>query len=104
MQVVAKKDPEDRGRPSEHMSIGAWAVLVVLVALLAATMVVVYLGWTLGSEADVPITGYVAMAIGVVLSLAVGFGLMALVFYSSRKGYDEPPILLESKENNSESD
>jgi hypothetical protein len=29
----------------------------------------------------------------VILSLAVGFGLMALLFCSSRKGYDEPPVL-----------
>jgi len=33
------------------------------------------------------------MILGVVLSLAVGCGLMALLFYSSRHGYDEqhPP-------------
>ena len=30
------------------------------------------------------------MILGVVLSLVVGCGLMALVFYSSRHGYDEP--------------
>ena len=34
------------------------------------------------------------MGFGVIISLAVGFGLMALVFYSSRKGYDEPPVLI----------
>jgi hypothetical protein len=28
-------------------------------------------------------------------SLVVGVGLMALVFYSSRKGYDEPPVLIQ---------
>jgi len=36
-----------------------------------------------------PAVGYAAMAVGVVLSLLVGFTLMALVFYSSRYGYDE---------------
>jgi hypothetical protein len=34
------------------------------------------------------------MAFGVIISLAVGFGLMALLFYSSRRGYDEPPVLI----------
>ena len=34
------------------------------------------------------------MAPGVIVSLAVGFGLMALIFYNSRKGYDEPPVLI----------
>lgn len=31
------------------------------------------------------------MILGIVFSLVVGVGLMGLVFYSSRKGYDEPP-------------
>ena len=31
------------------------------------------------------------MALGVVFSLVVGCGLMALVFYSSRSGYDATP-------------
>jgi hypothetical protein len=32
-----------------------------------------------------------AMALGVLFTIAVGVGLMALIFYSSRSGYDEPP-------------
>jgi hypothetical protein len=35
--------------------------------------------------------GYIAMALGIFFSLVVGIGLMTLVFYSSRAGYDEPP-------------
>jgi membrane glycosyltransferase len=77
-----------------RMGAGSWAVLIVLLLMLAATFVIVYLGWTHAKDADVPISGYVAMAIGVIVSLAVGFGLMALIFYSSRKGYDEPPVLI----------
>ncbi len=37
----------------------------------------------------IPFYGYVAIAGGVLFSLAVGGGLMALVFYSSRHGYDD---------------
>jgi hypothetical protein len=33
--------------------------------------------------------GWTAMVLGVVLSLIVGVGLMALVFFSSRHGYDD---------------
>lgn len=36
------------------------------------------------------------MALGMVFSLLVGVGLMALVFYSSRAGYDEPAKLIGS--------
>jgi hypothetical protein len=37
----------------------------------------------------IPLYGYVAIAGGVIFSLLLGGGLMALVFYSSRHGYDD---------------
>ncbi|WP_426612810.1 hypothetical protein [Bradyrhizobium sp. McL0616] len=76
------------------MAGGTWTILIVLLLLLAATLLIAVVGWSLASGTDVPASGYVALAIGVIFSLAVGFGLMGLVFYSSRKGYDEPPVLL----------
>jgi hypothetical protein len=87
------------GLPAEvftkaRMGAGSWTILIVLISLLAGTLVIVYFGWMAGEGTEVPTSGYVAMAIGVIFSLAVGFGLMALVFYSSRKGYDEPPVLV----------
>jgi hypothetical protein len=33
--------------------------------------------------------GYVAMALGIIVTLALGMGLMALVFYSNREGHDQ---------------
>ena len=79
---------------SSKLGSGNWTILFVLVSLLGLTVFVAYIGWTFAGDADVPESGYVALALGVVLSLAVGFGLMTLVFYSSRKGFDEPPILV----------
>lgn len=76
------------------MTAGSWTILIVLMLMLTATLVVAVLGWSSGSGADVPASGYVALALGVLFSLAVGIGLMGLVFYSSRRGYDEPPSLL----------
>jgi hypothetical protein len=60
-------------------------------ALLAAAGWYGYQGLTV--DPDVPISkhGYIAMGLGFVFTLAVGIGLMALLFYSSRAGYDEPP-------------
>ena len=81
-----------------RLGVGSWTIIVILVVLLGATGFVAYLGWTLGSGADVPISGYVSMALGVVLSLAVGFGLMGLVFYSSRRGYDEAPVYITTED------
>jgi flagellar basal body-associated protein FliL len=79
---------------SARMGVGSWIILIVLLSLLVATGVVIYIGWTLGNGTDMPTSGYAAMALGVIISLAVGFGLMALIFYSSRKGYDEPPVMI----------
>jgi mannitol-specific phosphotransferase system IIBC component len=77
-----------------RLGVGSWTIIVVLLLLLAGTIAAIYLGWRLASGTDVPASGYAAMALGVIVSLAVGFGLMALIFYSSRKGYDEPPVLI----------
>jgi membrane protein DedA with SNARE-associated domain len=85
------------------MGVGSWIILIVLLSLLVATGVVIYLGWTLGNGTDVSTSSYVAMVLGVVISLAVGFGLMALLFYSSRKGYDEPPVMIVPENDSTES-
>jgi hypothetical protein len=89
-----KNDSEPDVPLSSRLGVGSWTILIILFLLLAATFVIIYLGWTLANGTDVPASGYVAMAFGVIVSLAVGFGLMALIFYSSRKGYDEPPVLI----------
>jgi formate hydrogenlyase subunit 3/multisubunit Na+/H+ antiporter MnhD subunit len=71
------------------MSLGSWTIAIILVVLLAAAGVVAYLGWT--SESGPPLPGwmYAMMALGIGFSLVIGIGLMALVFYSSRHGYDD---------------
>jgi hypothetical protein len=73
------------------LTLSAWALILTLVALLIFAAVVAYLGWTSAPDTVVPASGYVALVLGVVFSLFVGIGLMSLVFYSSRHGYDEPP-------------
>ncbi|WP_426437407.1 hypothetical protein [Bradyrhizobium genosp. P] len=74
-------------------SAGGWIVIAVLLLLLGAAGFVAYRGLTV-ANVDVPESGYIAMAFGVIFSLIVGVGLMVLVFYSSRKGYDEPPAVV----------
>jgi flagellar basal body-associated protein FliL len=105
-QIGVMKYTGDKDRTSTmpaRMGVGSWIILIVLVLLLVATGVVVYLGWTLANGADVPTSGYAAMVFGVIISLTVGFGLMALLFYSSRKGYDEPPVLIVPEDDSGES-
>jgi hypothetical protein len=71
----------------------AGKIALVAVPLLAMLVVAIWYAaraWTALSGPPMPATGYVAMTIGIVFSLVVGCGLMALLFYSNRHGYDEP--------------
>ena len=101
------KDTGDNDRTLTIMSArtgaGSWIILIVLLSLLVATVFVIHFGWTLGNDTDVPTSGYAAMAFGVIISLAVGFSVMALVFYGSRKGYDEPPVMIVPEDDSMES-
>ncbi len=64
-------------------------IIVPLFALLAVALWFAGSSWEHFSGEPIPAYGYVAIAGGVIFSLLVGGGLMGLVFYSSRHGYDE---------------
>ena len=64
-------------------------VAVPLLALLALSVWFAVVAWTRLGGDEIPTYGYVAIAGGVLFSLLVGGGLMALVFYSNRHGYDD---------------
>ncbi len=70
--------------------IGTIALVAVLLGLLAASVWFAVHTWTSVEGPPMPAAGYVAMTLGVVFSIVLGFGLMGLIFYSSRHGYDEP--------------
>jgi Zn-dependent protease with chaperone function len=77
--------------PNKKLRIaGGIALIVALFAMLVAAGWHALTAWNGASGAPMPTTGYVAMALGIVFSLVVGCGLMALLFYSSRHGYDDP--------------
>ncbi|MBI4367586.1 MAG: hypothetical protein HY543_12290 [Deltaproteobacteria bacterium] len=64
-------------------------IIVALFALLALAVWFAVAAFShLGGDA-IPLYGYVAIAGGVLVSLLIGGGLMALVFYSNRHGYDD---------------
>ncbi len=66
------------------------AFVVPLLAILAAALWFAAGAWTAVSGPPMPAGGYIAMILGIVFSLIIGCGLMALLFYSSRHCYDEP--------------
>jgi hypothetical protein len=65
------------------------AMVAVLFAILVAAGWLASRTWTAISGPPMPLAGYAAMILGIVFSLVIGCGLMALVFYSSRHGYDD---------------
>ncbi len=70
--------------------LGTIALIVPLLAILVAAGWFAASAWVSVEGPPMPATGYLAMALGVVFSLIVGCGLMALLFYSNRHGYDDP--------------
>ena len=69
---------------------GKTLIVVALLGLLALAAWVAYQQWTLAAV-DMPGWGWAMLVVGGVFLLLIGFGLMALMFYSSRYGYDEAP-------------
>ena len=84
----------------EGKSIGttSWIAIVVLVVLLGLALVGAYYAFTLNSDIPLPESGYMAMTFGVIVTIVIGVGLMVLIFYSSRTGYDAPPTLRKEDE------
>ena len=72
-----------------------WLAIAGLLGLLGVALWVAYRQWTL-VDVDLPGWAWMAIGLGVALALLVGGGLMALIFYSSRKGYDEPARKIET--------
>ncbi len=59
---------------------------LVLGGMLAVVMFGVLTEW---DASAMSIHGWIALALGTFVSLAVGGGLMALLFHSARRGYDD---------------
>ena len=55
--------------------------------LLALAVYILISGWSSAGDASTEISaaGWVAMGLGILATLALGIGLMALIFYSNRK-------------------
>jgi hypothetical protein len=83
--------------PQRTFPIDRWLVIAALMGLLGLTLWAAYRQWIL-VDVDVPAWAWISLAFGAFLSILVGGGLMALIFYSSRKGYDEPPHKIEPPE------
>lgn len=67
-----------------------WIAVAVAVAVVIAVIAAVFGLWADLGDSGMSTGGWIAMLLGVLATLALGIGLMALVFISNRRGYDEP--------------
>ena len=74
------------------MKPSAGAIAIVVAVVIVALVVTISVGnWNFVGNSGIDLNGWIALILGVVVTLVVGIGLMALVFISNRRGYDEPP-------------
>ena len=64
-------------------------IIFCLLALLGVTVGWAIWGWQQTAGTAMGFHGWLAMILGIVFTIVVGCGLMGLMFYSSRYGYDE---------------
>jgi hypothetical protein len=83
------KSAED-SHSSPERPLGPWGIvaLVALLGFLAWAIWYAVHTWALLGGVGISSTGWLFLVLGVVFTIAVGSGLMALLFYSSRKGKD----------------
>jgi hypothetical protein len=62
--------------------------VAIAAAILAVVIVMMASVWSGLGDIGMSAAGWVALVLGVLATLALGIGLMALVFISSRRGFD----------------
>ena len=66
-----------------------WTIAAVAVAAVGAVAIAVLRLWNALGASEITPLGWLAMGFGVVVASALGIGLMALMFFSSRRGFDD---------------
>ncbi len=70
-------------------STSTWIAVAIAVVAVAAIAIIVGKFWNDLGASEISGAGWLALGFGIVVTLALGFGLMALMFISSRRGYDD---------------
>jgi hypothetical protein len=73
---------------SSRLGIWGWVAIVALFGILAVAIWYALHAMRMLAGVDMPAASWVYIALGAAITLAVGAGLMGLLFYSSRKGKD----------------
>lgn len=81
--------PERQTPQKTQFSIGHVLLAAALFGILMMTVVLGMMAWTASSDVPMSTDGWIALGLGTLFSLVIGCGLMVLMFYSSRSGYDD---------------
>jgi hypothetical protein len=79
---------DDREGSRTRLSPGGWLTIILLAGFLGWAIWYAVHAWNALAGVGITTAGWVMLGLGVVVTLVVGGGLMALLFYSSRKNYD----------------
>jgi hypothetical protein len=69
--------------------LGSAVLVAALLAMLAASAAIAWYVWDEMRDTEIGTHGLIAMGLGAGATLLLGAGLMALVFVSNRRGFDD---------------
>lgn len=85
---MAAPEPAPRDSQPPRRPRRSWVFAVVFGALLGLAVWFGFYAWTLFSPAAMNVLGRTFVLMGAILGMGLGAGLMVLIFYSNREGYD----------------
>jgi hypothetical protein len=65
--------------------------VAIAVAVMAVIIAFAVVNWHEIGETGIDLNGWIALILGVLVTVGLGVGLMTLIFISNRRGYDDPP-------------
>ena len=80
-------DREKTTKASAPLGAAAWVAVAAMGIVLGLAIWFAFWGWNL-TDAAVSAGGRTALVLGAIFSMVIGGGLMALLFWSNRRGYD----------------
>lgn len=81
-------DNAPNGKAPHKLSVAGWFAIAVMVGFLVWSGWYAVHAWNALGGISISVTGWIFIVIGIVLTVGLGAGLMALVFYSNRKDLD----------------
>jgi hypothetical protein len=86
--ILRQEEPIAAAQSGSRLGLPGWLAIIALAGFLGGALVYAVHGWHALDGVAISPLGWLIMVLGTVVTLGVGGGLMALLFYSSRTGRD----------------